>query len=69
MQCHTTVFSVFCMQIVKFRFDSVEYYYYQLLSINKTCWSNEDNFVTEDAMETASYFIHKDCLSTSYDTH
>ncbi len=30
--------------------------------INKTCWLNKDNFITEDTMEAASHFIHKDCL-------
>jgi hypothetical protein len=32
------------------------------LSINKTCCSNRDNFITEDTVKTESHFVHKDCL-------
>jgi hypothetical protein len=33
---------------------------------NRTCESIQDNFITEDTIETASHFICKDCLQTLY---
>jgi hypothetical protein len=33
-----------------------KYNLYFQLSIIKTCWSNKNNFITEDTMETASHF-------------
>ncbi len=39
----------------------MNWYFFQCF-INETFWSNEDKFIAEDGMETASHFKHKNCL-------
>ncbi len=49
------------LNILAFRYLSTSKIMFQR-SINKTCCSSEDKFITEDTMAKVLQFIQKDCL-------